>query len=217
MPTREFDRNRPAGGRLEGVSGSLLVRRFSVRQPEMFRVIETVSARRLTSMDKAALCELAQTVMDIEYDNLDGDFIEAGCGLGGVAIVIAHAKHRSRAFAVHDPFAGEAEKRARSELAAHRADERLNVRLVSGPYEETLASDGALALAYLDGGEYDPTRFLLEQLTPRLVAGGRLIIDDYHNRDECKRAVDDYFRGKSGFRLERRSRMNVIRNLSSKP
>ncbi len=195
--------------RLAGVFGDLLVRRFSVRQPEMFRVVEAVSARRLTSIDKAALCELAQTVMDIEFDGLDGDFLQAGCGAGGAAIVIAHAKRRSRVLVVHDP---EVEMRARRELATHGAEGRLNVRLVPGPYEETLAQDGGLALAHVDCGEYGPMRVLLERLTPQLVPGGHLIVDDYRTRAECRKAVDDHFRGKGGFQLVRKSRLHVIRN-----
>ena len=214
MTDRAYKRNRAAGGRLDSVSGSLLVRRFSVRQPEMFRVVEAVSAQRLTSIDKAALCELAQTAMDIEFDGLDGDFLQAGCGLGGAAIVIAHAKRRSRVFAVHDPFSAgsDAEMRARREFAAHGADERLNVQLVPGAYEETLASDGALALAHLDCGEYGPMRVLLERLVLRLVPGGHLIVDDYGTREECRRAVDDHFRGKGGFQLVRKSRLHIIKN-----
>ena len=213
MTDRAYKRNRAAGGRLDSVSGSLLVRRFSVRQPEMFRVVEAVSAQRLTSIDKAALCELAQTAMDIEFDGLGGDFLQAGCGLGGAAIVIAHAKRRSRAFTVHDPFDAEpdAEMRARRELTAHGADERLNVRLVPGPYGETLAPDGALALAHLDCGEYAPMRVLLERLAPRLVPGGHMIIDDYRTQEDCKKAVDDYFRGKGSFQLVRKSRLHVIK------
>lgn len=180
----------------------------------MFRVVEAVSARRLSSLDKAALCELAQTAMDLEFDGLDGDFLQAGCGPGGAAIVIAHAKRRNRAFAVHDPFGAgpDVELRARRELAAHGADERLNVRLVPGSYEETLAPDGALALVHVDCGEYGPMRVLLERLVPRLVPGGHLIVDDYRTREECRQAVDDYFRGKGGFRLVRKSRLHVIRN-----
>jgi len=211
---RAHERNRAGGGRLESVSGPLLVRRFSVRQPEMFRVVEAVSAQRLTPIDKAALCELAQTAMDIEFDGLGGDFLQAGCGPGGAAIVIAHAKRRSRVLAVHDPFGAgpDAEARVRRELAAHGADERLNVRLVPGPYEETLSPDGALALAHVDCGEYGPMRVLLERLSPRLVSGGHLIVDDYRTREECRQAVDDHFRGKGGFRLARKSRLHVIRN-----
>lgn len=180
----------------------------------MFRVVEAVSARRLTPIDKPALCELAQTVMDIEFDGLEGDFIQAGCGLGGATIVIARAKRRSRVFAVYDPFAAgpNGEMQVRRELAAHGADERLNVRLVPGPYAETLVLDGAIALAHVDCSKYDAMRVLLERLAPRLVPGGQLIVDDYKTREECRQAVDDYFRGKGGFKLVRQSRLHVIKN-----
>lgn len=214
MTDRVPERNRAGGGRLEGVFGDLLVRRFSVRQPEMFRVVKEVSAQWLTSIDKAALCELAQTVMDIEYAGLDGDLLQAGCGSGGAAIVIAHAKRRKRILAVHDPFSSgpDAQMRARHELTAHGADERLNVRLVPGPYAQTLAAEGALAFAHLDCGKYDLMLVLLERSVSRLVSGGILIIDDYKTKEECRRAVDDYFRGKGGFQLVRKSRLHVIRN-----
>lgn len=200
--------------RLSKVSGSLLVRRFSVRQPEMFRVVEMVSAKRLTSLDKAALCELAQTVMDIEFDGLDGDFLQASCGLGGAAIVIAHAKRRNRNFFVHDPFGAgpEAADQARRELAAHNADERLSVKLVPGSYEATVAAEGKLAFGHLDCAKYDPMRVLLERLVPRLVSKGQFIIDNYKNKEECRKAVDDYFRGKEGFQFVRKSRLHVIKN-----
>jgi asparagine synthase (glutamine-hydrolysing) len=175
----------------------------------MYRVVEKVLADRLTSIDKAALCELAQTAMDIEYDGLEGDFLQAGCGLGGAAIVLAHAKRRSRTLLVYDP---DSEPHARNELAAHGADERLNVQIIPGPYEKTLASDGALALAHVDCGGYDPMRVLLERLAPRLVPGGHLIVDDYRAQEECRRAVDEYFRGKKGFQLVRKGRLHVVRN-----
>ncbi len=211
---RTHERNRASGGRLENVSGSLLVRRFSVRQPEMYRVVEAVLASRLTSIDKAALCELAQTAMDIEFDGLNGDFLQVGCGLGGAAIVIAHAKRRNRTLMVYDPFAGnpDAEMQTRRALTTHNADERLNVQLVPGSYEETLTSNEPLALAHIDCGEYAPTYLLLERLAPRLVPGGHLIIGDYRTKEECRKAVDDYFRGRRGFKLVRQSRLHVIRS-----
>lgn len=213
MSDRRNERNRAGGGRLEQVSGSLLVRRFSVRQPEMYRVIETVTTRRLTSIDKAALCELAQAVMDLEYENLDGDLVQAGCGPGGAAVVIAQAKRRNRVLAIHDPFNGGPadEERVRGALAAHGADERLQVRLVPGPYERTVGTEGAVALAHLDCGRYEPMRVLLERLVPRLVSGGQLIVDDYRNKEECHRAVDEYFGARSGFQLVRKSRLHVIK------
>lgn len=201
------------GGRLAGVFGDLLVRRFSVRQPEMFRVVKAVTEGRLTTIDKAALCELSQTVMDLELQGLDGDLLEAGCGQGGAAVVIAHSKRRSRNFFVHDPFAGsaDAEAQARAALEAHGADARLNVTVVPGPYADTVPAEGPLALAHLDCGRTEPMKILLERLAPRLVKGGQLVIDDYRNKEECRRAVDEYFLGKSGFRLERKSRLHAVR------
>jgi len=169
------------GGRLTKVSGALLVRRFSVREPEMFRVVEAVSAKRLTSIDKAALCELAQTVMEIELEGLEGDFIQAGGG-PGAAVVMESAKRRGRVLTV-----------------------------LEAPYEEIIESMDELALAHLDCREYGPMRLLLERLVPRLVTGGQIIIDDYKTQEECRKAVDDYFRGKKGFRFERKSRLHVIK------
>jgi asparagine synthase (glutamine-hydrolysing) len=199
-------------GRLGKVTGPLLIRRFSVRQPEMYRVVETVSAKKLTAIDEAALCELAQTVMDIEFDGLDGDLLQAGCGMGGAAIVVAHAKRRNRAFTIYDLFnAGtNTETQMRRELAAHGVDERLNVKLVSGPFE-SITVEGPIAFAHLDTWRYEPMRILLEKFAPRLVKGGHLIIDDY-KKDECRKAVDEYFRGRAGFELVRKSRLHVIKS-----
>jgi asparagine synthase (glutamine-hydrolysing) len=211
---RAFERNRASGGRLENVFGSLLVRRFSVRQPEMFRIVEQVSTKKLTSIDQAALCELAQTAMDIDFADMDGDFLQAGCGLGGATIVIAHAKRRTRSLTVHDPFSAglDAETLTRKTLVSHEADERLNVRLLPGPYEHTISTDGTLALALIDSRKYDSVKILLERLTPRLGKGGHLVVVGYPNRKECKQAVDEFFRGKSGLRLDRKSSLHVIKN-----
>ncbi len=177
--------NKASGGRLNKVSGALLVHRFSVRQPEIFRVIKTVTAQGLTSLNQAALCELAQTVMDIEFDGVEGDFLEVGRGSRGASMVIEKAKYRARSFSVYDLSRGEL---------------------------ETISREGPLALAHVDCGEYESMKVLLERLSPRLVAGGHLIIDDYKTKEECQRAVDEYFRGKKGFQLVRKSRLHVIKN-----
>ncbi len=208
------ERNRASGGRLENVTGALLVRRFSIRQPDMYRVIEAVSTERLSSMDKAGLCELAQTAMDLEYENLSGDFVQAGFGLGGAAIVLAQAKNRTRPLFVYDPFIGtpRTQQQAQQTLLSHGADERLNTQIISGLYAEAIPAEGALGLAYLDCSDYDQMRLLLERLTPRLVTAGHLIIDDYRTQETCRKAVDEYFRGKRGFQFVRKSRLHVVRN-----
>ena len=78
-------------------------------------------------------------------------------------------------------------------LATGYPAERLHV--VRGPVEETLprhAAD-ALALLRLDTDWYESTRHELEQLYPRLVPGGVLIVDDYGHWEGARQAVDEYF------------------------
>jgi O-methyltransferase len=67
--------------------------------------------------------------------------------------------------------------------------------LVPGRVEETLAFDlpDQIALLRLDTDWYESTKVSLEQLYPRLVPGGVLIIDDYGHWQGCRKAVDDYF------------------------
>jgi O-methyltransferase len=69
------------------------------------------------------------------------------------------------------------------------------VHLVPGPVEETLpaAAPERIALLRLDTDWYESTRHELEQLYPRLVDGGVLIVDDYGHWEGCRRAVDEYF------------------------
>ncbi len=146
----------------------------------MYRVVQSVFDGKLTTLDQAALCELAQTVMDIEYSNLDGDFLEVSLE-PGTAIIIAQAKRRSRPLVQIDP--GSCEK---------------------------LAAEGPVAFAHIGVVRYDAMRVLLERLAPRLVSGGHLIVDGY-KKEECRRAVDEYFQGKKGFELLRKSRLHVIK------
>jgi hypothetical protein len=67
-------------------------------------VIETVRANALTYLGVDALQDLYDTVADLERHALDGILVEAGCALGGSAIVIATAKSRHRPFYVYDVF-----------------------------------------------------------------------------------------------------------------
>jgi hypothetical protein len=38
-----------------------------------------------------------------------------------------------------------------------------------------------------------------------------MVIDDYDAWTGCRRAVDEYFGGRSGYRIERRSRLHVVK------
>jgi SAM-dependent methyltransferase len=86
-----------------------------------------------------------------------------------------------------------------------------NVELVQGLFQDTLRIDEPVAFAHLDGDWYESTMTCLERIAPHLVAGGRIVLDDYFHYSGCRDAVDEYFQGRSGFRLERRMKLHVVR------
>lgn len=89
--------------------------------------------------------------------------------------------------------------------AQHRVD------LVQGLFEETIDIDGPVAFAHLDGDWYASTMVCLERIAPHLVPGGRLVLDDYYHWSGCRTAVDEYFSGRAGYRVEHRARVHVVR------
>jgi asparagine synthase (glutamine-hydrolysing) len=72
--------------------------------PQCSRAIKRVRQENLTYLDAAALVDLCERVVQLERDGRGGIIIEAGCALGGSAVVIAAAKHPSRPFYVYDLF-----------------------------------------------------------------------------------------------------------------
>lgn len=86
-----------------------------------------------------------------------------------------------------------------------------NVTLVRGLFEDTLTGDGPVALAHLDGDWYASTRTCLERLAPRLVPGGRLIVDDYFAWSGCRRAVDEYLAAHPELEREPHARLHLVR------
>jgi hypothetical protein len=86
-----------------------------------------------------------------------------------------------------------------------------NVELVKGLFEETIVLDGPVAFAHLDGDWYESTLTCLERIAPRLVPGGRIVLDDYYKWSGCRRAVDEYFAAHDGFTLEHGAKLRVVR------
>ena len=68
------------------------------------RIIRQVTSESLTYLEEAALSDLCYRVTELERRRGEGILIEAGCALGGSAIVIASAKAKSRPFFVYDCF-----------------------------------------------------------------------------------------------------------------
>ena len=90
--------------------------------------------------------------------------------------------------------------------------EQHGVELVKGLFEDTIELDGPVAFAHLDGDWYESTMTCLERIAPRLSQGGRMVIDDYYSWSGCHRAVNDYFGGRSGYRLLERAKLHVVRS-----
>jgi hypothetical protein len=70
-----------------------------------------------------------------------------------------------------------------------------NINFIKGLVEDTIPQTpiDKIAILRLDTDWYSSTKFELEQLYPKLVKGGILIIDDYGHWEGCKKAVDEYF------------------------
>lgn len=79
---------------------------FGPRSLPLYRVIHKVLALNLTYLPQDALLDLAEatTAMDAEGRLVPGKIIEAGCALGGSAIVMAAAKTPTRSFEIYDVF-----------------------------------------------------------------------------------------------------------------
>jgi asparagine synthase (glutamine-hydrolysing) len=67
-------------------------------------IIQRVRADGLTYLDESALHDLHDCVTTLERERRQGALIEAGCALGGSAIVLAAAKAKERPLFVYDVF-----------------------------------------------------------------------------------------------------------------
>lgn len=86
-----------------------------------------------------------------------------------------------------------------------------NVELVPGLFEDTIDLDQPVAFAHLDGDWYESTMTCLERIAPLVSPGGRIVLDDYYAWSGCRRAVDEYFSGRTDFQLELRARAHAVR------
>lgn len=233
------------------VSGLVnLLRKGSAAPQAVTPIISSVRADNLTYLDDAALNDLYQQIGRIESEGVAGCLIEAGCALGGSAIVMAAAKSASREFFVYDVFGMIPPPSEMDDEDVHRRFdvivsggsegidgdkyygyetnlydtvtgnfsrhgfpvERNNVRLVKGLFEDTINMNGPVALAHLDGDWFESVMTCLQRITPHLVKGGVLVIDDYYAWSGCRKAVDAYFADKrADFEFVQKARLNIVR------
>lgn len=76
----------------------------SVLSSEDLELISEIRSQHLTFLSDTELDLLAATCREIENIQLPGIYIEAGCGLGGSAILIASVKSSQRSLNIYDVF-----------------------------------------------------------------------------------------------------------------
>jgi asparagine synthase (glutamine-hydrolysing) len=74
---------------------------------------------------------------------------------------------------------------------------------VKGLFEDTLPNTdtGRVAFCHIDCDWYDPVKFCLDQIAPRLVQAGLILLDDYHDYGGCARATCEFLAENSEFVL----------------
>lgn len=199
-------------------------------------LISRIRSQKLTYLSNKRLASLASTCRSIEDANLPGIFLEAGCALGGSAILIALLKNSERPLFIYDVFGmippptkedtqdvhdryriivegkskgiggdnyyGYVEnlyELVQSNLKSFGINlEEKSVSLIKGLVQETMEIHQPVAFAHIDVDWYEPVMTSLERVFPKLVVGGSIILDDYHDWGGCRKATDEYLRGVVG-------------------
>ena len=66
--------------------------------------IATIRRETLTYLDYPAMADIRAAVERLESEGIEGSILEAGCALGGSAVLMAKAKNPARALQVYDVF-----------------------------------------------------------------------------------------------------------------
>jgi asparagine synthase (glutamine-hydrolysing) len=89
---------------VSAVTDAALLARRGLTDPVGALLVARVERRHLTYLDISALLDLRDRAREAERDRRPGAFVEAGCALGGSAIVLAASKAAWRPLDVYDVF-----------------------------------------------------------------------------------------------------------------
>ena len=172
-----------------------------------------------TMISKKRLDHLQNCIENIIENKIEGDFIETGVWRGGSTIFMrallkVHVV-KDKIVWVADSFSGMPKPKDKSDGSDLSKFSILNVSLeqvksnfekfelldnqvkfLKGWFKDTLpiAPIKKLSLIRLDGDLYSSTIDSLNNLYSKLSKGGYVIIDEYYDWPECKKAVDDFRR-----------------------
>jgi asparagine synthase (glutamine-hydrolysing) len=199
----------------------------------------SVRREKLTFLSPVKLRVIESSLSAVRRGNVPGDFLELGVALGGSAIIIAAQIGKTRRFHGYDVFGMAAPSNADDVPAdcddSLRCDDGtdlydcvtesfgrfgLNVdgdriTLYRDRFEDAFdADDGrSLAFVHINCDWYEPVRFCLSAVCPRLSPGALIVLDDYNDWGGCKRAVDDLLDSDPGCQLVRRGPNAVLRRI----
>ncbi len=169
-----------------------------------------------TMLGVRQLDQMQACINDVIDRGIPGDVLEAGVWRGGMTIfmraVLKSRGDAQRRVWVADSFAGLPKPLAAfdsfgwnaGDMAVGLEEVRGNfarygmlddqVVFLKGFFANTLPDAPIVTLSVLrvDADLYESTRDVLENLYPRLSAGGYAVLDDYRNLVDCRRAVDEY-------------------------
>jgi hypothetical protein len=78
--------------------------RMFAQGPAAFLLARRVQEERLTFLPRVALMDLWNLTRELQASNVEGAILEAGCALGGSALMLAAAKEPSRPLHIFDVF-----------------------------------------------------------------------------------------------------------------
>ena len=184
------------------------------------------SGIRYTAVSKKRLDNIEYCIDEILKNSIDGDFIETGVWRGGACIFMRELLRinniKDRKVFVADSFEGMPKPKDKFDGPDHTSLDSAMVSLeevkenfnmfdlnddqvvfVKGWFSESLpnAPIKKISLLRLDGDLYHSTMDGLKNLYHKVSRGGYVIVDDYYDWPECKRAVTD-FRNENSIKSE---------------
>ena len=88
----------------KNISLLLSFKTLFISNRHVYSIIKRVLKDKLTYLKPSALIDLYKSVNEPKRKKRDGIIIEAGCALGGSALVIAASKEQTRSFYIYDTF-----------------------------------------------------------------------------------------------------------------
>lgn len=188
-----------------------------------------------TLLDEPRLDNLWKVSLYLNEKGIKGAFVECGVMNGGSAGLIASIG-RDRQTWLFDSWNGlpeptkydvkfplwnhpegvkgkkgadkGSEEKVRELLFDKLGLEKYRVHLIKGWFEDTILGQdiGKIALLHLDCDWYESVKLCLETLYDQVVENGIIVVDDYTDWRGCKKAVDEFIKGKD-VRLQRAGRV----------